>query len=356
VSERAGRIDLFQSPEPSRSTQGREPSSLPPHVAGVLALQRSAGNAAVNRLLRIPLDPPTVTSAPQAPTTARERFEAQLHSRWSVANVATGTEANQVEEMRRMTPDTQPAPTSVAGWQEWDPGPNSELYDDILDAFEIMALVVGGIPEVHDLRFLAVDYENVGGTAQARPRHGATYSAGLLDIFRRLETAGWPLPQGRSSAGAPAQIGTGSTSDSRRRIVVHELSHGVYERFGNPTLAGGSTQFFRDWEQAGGWVNGQLQQNGTPLSATNWNDDWPEQPVSAYSLTNAMEDFAESLMCFVESPTVLRDRSPARHRFIASRVGAWRSGLRQPSGSPRPLRPRGPRGDFILPSGDTRYA
>jgi hypothetical protein len=322
----------------------------------VLALQRSAGNAAVTRLLRRPLDSPTASPPPPAATTARQRFEAQLHDRWSVANVGAGTEANQVREMRAMTPTAQAAPASIPGWQTWDPGPDSDLYADILDAFELMAFVLGGIPEVNDLRFLAVDYENVGGTAQARPRHGATYGAGLLNIFQRFENASWPLPMGRSAPGTPAQLGTGSTSDSRRRILVHELSHGIYERFGNPTLAGGSTQFFRDWEQAGGWTNGQLVQNGTPLTTANWNDDHPEQPVSAYSLSNPMEDFAESLMCFVESPTVLRDRSPSRHQFISSRVGTWRSALRQPRGSIAPPRMHGPAGDFDAPTGDQRYA
>ncbi len=293
----------------------------------MLALQRAAGNAAVTKLLR--QDRP----AAGATGTARERFEARLRDRWGIAAVRTGTEADQVREMRSMTPTAEAAPTSIAGWQQWDPGQGSDLYDDILAAFEDMGTALGGIPDVRELRFLAVDYENEGGAATARPTHGATYGAGVLDVFHRLETATWPLPQGRSRAGAPAQVGFGSLAESRKRILVHELSHGVYERFGNPTLAGGSTQFFRDWEQAGGWSGGQIIQSGTPLTRTNWNDEWPEQPVSAYSLSNPMEDFAESLMCFIESRSVLRDRSPARYQFIDSRLGTWRGALRAPVSS-----------------------
>jgi hypothetical protein len=41
-----------------------------------------------------------------------------------------------------------------------------------------------------------------------------------------------------------------------------------------------------------------------------------------------MEDFAESLMCFVLRPEVLRARSPARHAFISTRLSAWHAGLR----------------------------
>ena len=40
---------------PSAPRRGSDPVAGPPAVARLLALQRSAGNAAVNRLLRIPL-------------------------------------------------------------------------------------------------------------------------------------------------------------------------------------------------------------------------------------------------------------------------------------------------------------
>ncbi len=359
VSERAARV-ATSAPRPPSRAGAPTSGGPPPSVARLLDLQRSAGNAAVARLLRAPLTaPPTApgpASASPGATTARARFEAQLRNRWGVASVRAGTEADQLAEMRRMTPSAQPAPGSIGAWQAWDPGPDSDLYDDILDAFEAMGAALGGIPEVNDLRFAATDYENVGGTAQARPRHGATYGSGLLNVFSLIERMSWNLPDGRSSAGAPAAVSSGSASDSRRRILVHELSHGVFERFGNPSLAGGSTQLFADWAQAGGWVNGRLEQNGTPLTAANWNNDWPEQPVSAYATANLMEDFAESLMCFVERPEVLRDRSPARYRFIVSRLGAWRGGLRAARPFTRPLLRPGPRGDFVGPSDDARYA
>lgn len=357
VSERDSRIATPASRPPLRE-RSRPGGGPPPAVARLLDLQRSAGNAAVARLLRAPLtaSPTTTTPAPGA-TSARARFEAQLRNRWSVASVRAATEADQLAEMRRMTPQADPAPSSISAWQGWDPGPDSDLYYDILDAFEAMGAALGGIPEVNDLRFAATDYENVTGTAEARPSHGATYGAGLLNVFSRIEGMSWGLPDGRSSAGAPAGVSFGSASDSRRRILVHELSHGVFERFGNPSLAGGNVQLFADWAQAGGWVNGRLEQNGTPLTRANWNNDWPEQPVSQYAAThNPMEDFAESLMCFVERPEVLRDRSPARHQFIVSRLGAWRGGLRAATSLTRPLLRPGPRGDFVGPSGDARYA
>ena len=69
-----------------------------------------------------------------------------------------------------------------------------------------------------------------------------------------------------------------------------------------------------------------------------------------------MEDFAESLMCFIEAPAVLRDRSPGRHAFIQSRIAGWRGALRQPRAFTMPQLRRGPRGDFPEPPRDERYA
>lgn len=326
----------------------------------LLALQRNVGNAAVNRLLRIPAaSSGSATAAPpaSAPTrTLRARFEQQLHNRWAVADVGTGTEQQQIDWMRASTPTGQVSPANISGWQQWDPGPDDELYYDILDAFEALASAIGGIPPVERLRFHATDYQNVGGTATAQANVGAWYSGGTLEIFSRFATMSWPLPEGRSVRGAPAAVTYGSASDSRRRVLVHELSHGVFESFGSPML-GGNVQFFADWRAAAGWSSSQIVQNGTPLDGSNWNDDWPEEPVSRYSLTNPMEDFSESLMCFVEKPDVLRARSPGRFNFITARVAHQRaSALRTPGLVTQPLeRPR-PKGDFEGPTGDERYA
>jgi hypothetical protein len=314
MTARARRI---AAPAPQRAAPA---APAPRGLAGVLALQRSAGNAAVTRLLRVP--------GTQTAPTARERFEARLRARWGVASVRAGTEADQIAEMRRMTPSDESSPTSITGWQSWDPGSDSPLYDDILAAFEAMGSALGGIPEVRDVRFQAVDYNNVEGNARAFPHNGATYGSGLLNVFAAIQQADWPLPAGRSTSAAPAAATVGSAAESHRRILIHELAHGVFERFGDPNAPGGSPQLFSEWAAAGGWTGGRLEQNGTVLTASNWNRDWPEQPVSAYATRNLMEDFAESLMCFVVAPEVLRARSPARHAFIVSRLGAWRSGLR----------------------------
>jgi hypothetical protein len=233
--------------------------------------------------------------------------------------------------MRRMTPSREQSPTSIEGWQAWDPPAESELYADIEAGFEAMARVLGGTPAVRELRFVESDYENVGGRAQRREEHGAYFSGGLLSIFKRMENMTWRFAAGRSTEQVRAPITYDSKSASRRRIIVHELSHAVAERFGTPGLTGSEEGFFAAFNRAAGWSGGQIVQDGTPLTGANWNDAWPEQPMSAYSLSNPGEDFSESLMAYIERPDVLRARSPARYEFFHSRAGGWASHLRRPT-------------------------
>lgn len=253
-----------------------------------------------------------------------------MRNRFGVARVRTGTEADQVAEMRRMTPTADPSPTAITGWQVWEPEAASDLYADITAGFEAASRVFGGIPDVNEIRFLDSDYDNVGGTAERRQDHGAHYSGGIISIFRRLETASWALPEGASRPGRPTAVTYGSQTENRRRMIVHELGHGIAERFGTPGRPGAEEGLFAAFNRAAGWTGGHIEQNGTTLTQTNWNDAWPEQPVSRYSLSNPGEDFAETIMAYVERPAALRARSPARFAFIDSRRASWASNLRAP--------------------------
>jgi len=64
------------------------------------------------------------------------------------------------------------------------------------------------------------------------------------------------------------------------------------------------------------------------ITLANWNDPtWGEQPVSAYSLDNPGDDFADSVMAFVYNPQMLKKRSPARYNFIDTRRSKWLPGM-----------------------------
>jgi hypothetical protein len=322
-----------------RPGRSREPESLgvrsarPPGEERVLALQASAGNAAVATLMR--------DTAVAAPAGSRRAFEQTMRSRFGVARVRAGTEADQVADMRRFTPTADPSPTSISEWTAWDPAATSDLYADITAGFEATTRALGGIPEVTEIRFLDSDNENVGGTAERRQRHGANYSGGILSIFKRVETAPWALPEGASRPGRPAAVTYGSGSENRRRIIVHELGHGIAERFGTPGRSGAEEGLFAAFNRAAGWVGGHIEQDGTTLTQTNWNDAWPEQPVSRYSLSNPGEDFAETIMAYVERPEVLRARSPGRFAFVDSRRSTWGLTTAHSDMTPRQHDPRG---------------
>ena len=310
-----------------RARLGSEPARPAPVAApgaeqrpGLLRLQQAAGNAAVGRLL-------ARKEPAKKAETRRAAFERVMHDRYGVGAVRAGTEADLIEEMRRSTPEGQAVPSSIKDFVAWNPGPDHALYADLEAGFADVARVFGGTPEVREIRFLEADYENNAGAAERKVEHGAFYTAGLLAVFKLFEIAAWSLAEGVSTeAGGRANVASLSPSKNRRRIVIHELGHGIAER----AMAADSTTFDA-FRKAGGWVGDHIEQDGAALTKENWNSPWSEQPMSKYSLANPAEDFAETILAYVEMPDVLKGRSPARHAFVESRKASWATGLRAPT-------------------------
>ena len=319
----------------------------------MLTLQAAAGNRAVGRLLaRTP--------------SARDDLADTLRREYSVTAVRSATQSDQEADLAATTGAT-PGSITIPNWQSWDPDPASPIYADISAAFDEMDRTLGGIPPVREVRFAAADYQLVNGTLVPTAGTGADYMRGVLTVYRRFESAYWGLPVARSTAGARYDTGhelavgnpgsgapatTSGQSESRRRIIVHELSHGVAEQMSTP---GANTPaidptLWAEFRRAAGWNSAgtAIVESGNTMDETNWNDpSWAEQPVSRYSLSNPGEDFAESLMMFIERPAVLRARSPARYSFFDAHRGLWGNHL-----LPRNFGP----GDFPLPSRDPQYA
>jgi hypothetical protein len=295
-------------------------------LSGVLQLQRLAGNRAVGHILR-----EVQTRRRAARATKRAEFEKTMRDRFGVGVVRAGTEADQLAEMEAATGTGEQAPRAISGWKAWEPRENSGLYAGILAGFESMARVLGGIPEVREIRFLETNYENEGGTAVQREKHGAHMGGGVLTIFHKIENTSWMLPEGASTATAKASVSSSGRAESHRRIIVHELAHGVAERFGTPGLAGAEQGFFEAFNRAAGWSGGRLMDGRTEIKGRNWNDARAQQPMSEYATDNAGEDFAESLMAYIEVPDVLRARSPARFQFFDTRKAGWAGKLRAPT-------------------------
>jgi hypothetical protein len=300
---------------PAATTTASAPA---PAQERVLALQRTAGNRAVTMLMRRG-DPPDQTwyrdphpDPDAAPAPHRPARDERLRRRHGVQAIRTGTEAEQLAELARGLPTGETAPTSIPGWEAWDPGNWHPMYDDIEGAFEDMSRVLGGIPPVREIRFYKRAYAAVAGAAVPRRGVQADFGDGILRIFEAFQGVTWRLPTGRDpDTGPAAALDTPDVHASRRRIIVHELSHGVGERFATPGLAGAEDGFFAHWNAAAAGAG--------------------EQAVSAYARTNGGEDFAESVMAYVEAPDVLRARSPGRAAFIDSRRAGWASHLRAPT-------------------------
>jgi hypothetical protein len=111
--------------------------------------------------------------------------------------------------------------------------------------------------------------------------------------------------------------------------------------------AGGAPQLLESYARAVGWtgigtdaalfdagvaaVRDSLANGTTPdaqyrITKDNWNaPKWAEQPMTEYSVSGGPgEDFADSVMAFIENPGLLNARAPLRYSFIEAHEAQWR--------------------------------
>jgi hypothetical protein len=324
----------------------------------------------------------------------RARFVELLTTRYGISTVRTGTFADQQEVNSRPGVSASGRLTEAA-WAAWDPGPTSEVYSSVVTAFEDFESSVGGVPGVDEVLFFATAYSVNAGTHQVEPNAGvgADFGAGHLRVYRSGVISGAAggkgIPVGRSSAGGrypPVVIGLGgrgtdpgapiplpTAGENTVRVITHELGHGLAEQ----AMAADHAMFDK-YRLAVGWIDGRLFDVGIPevrraldagtippatirtnrggrvtvqptqITVDSWNHPrWVEQPISAYTVTGGPgEDFAETVMGFVNARAVLQARSPVRFGFLDSHRASWLPFLRT----------RPPVGDFLGPSGPGRLA
>ncbi len=353
-------------------------------AAAVLALQGSAGNRWVARELvrerteaaRWLLRDPTAagTSAAGGSTTASSQsalaaFAATVARRFAVKDVHVGTQA---EQRTAVTPGgalgSAPAAATLPNWRPWEP--DKDTYPEIIGAFDDAAKAFGGLPKVDTIVFYEVDYvwDAQSGSFVPQSGTGASFSAGRLTVYHTASKRSTMLPVARSDAsakypavtigdrpqgGAPRRYA--SPAESTRRVIVHELGHGIQEAvIGGAAMSGPDPKMMADFALAVGWwpggagagaprlydiqdpaVGASIGQQQTPTAApitdADWNDPkWHEQPISGYSLSGPFEDFAESVMAYVYAPAVLKARSPARWGFLDGRKTKWKTAFQQP--------------------------
>ena len=344
------------------------PGRVAPQIT-VTQAEREAEAAAESRG-RVPISARPIAvhrqPAPGSTGMTREEFARRLRTIFGHdVTIEVGDRARQTRELggpqaRRQLPAT---------WQAWDPGASAPLYDEILGAIEDFGREIGGMPDIglivfYDVRYVYDSQFNVIADTNAAAEFR---SGGVMNVYRAalfptpttgpgsasFSRAGVSLPTGRSTAGRKGVIAptdSPTRAESQRRVVAHELGHGVEFRTGA----------LREFEQAVGWVRVgselrlyDIQASGVkraverdrepPAAARITKDDWNsgthrEQPMSRYAVTSSAEDFAESLMAWLYARAVLKDRSPARFKFFddQARRRGWLPKLVTPGTPPAP--------------------
>jgi hypothetical protein len=248
---------------------------------------------------------------------------------------------------------------------------------------------------VSEVLFFATAYTVDPATHRVLPAPGtgADFGTGQLRVYRSGVASGSGggkgIPIGRSTEsgryppviaglggtgnepGAPIPVPTGT--DNTVRIITHELGHGLAEQ-----AMAADQAMFDQYRLAVGWADGRLFDVGIPevrqaldagaippatvrhtrggritvqptqITVESWNHPrWVEQPISAYTVTGGPgEDFAETVMAYVNGRSALAARSPARFQFLQSHRASWLPFLRS----------RPPVGDFPAPTGAGRFA
>lgn len=291
----------------------------------------------------------------------RQEFDRYVKTNFGVADVHTGT---QQEQEQRSTRLNIPAVT-IPNWQRWDPGTDSDDYTSIINGIENMADALGAIPTIRTITFFKVFYNpDATGTGIPDSSIGATFGAGSLTIFEAFSGSTHPAIGINTPSGAPT-----APANRERDIahtITHELGHGVAEA----AMASQNNQTFVEFRAAVGWIGNPevLYDIGQPtvraaiasqtqppsqhrITPSRWFDNTvSEQPMSRYAIDGGpSEDFAESIAAYINNPSVLQQRSPARYNFIRNNINTWRTRMR----ATMPARVRPPVGDFPIPDGDT---
>ncbi|MFZ1504833.1 MAG: DUF4157 domain-containing protein [Nitrospira sp.] len=287
----------------------------------------------------------TISHAPigiyRSPMT-RDHFENEMRL-FGVRKIFTATFEQQRERLNYFGAGARPGDLlTKAAWKAWSPGDDSAVYDWIVAAFSGFARTFGGVPKVTEIGFFPVDYELAAdGTLAPKRNVAADFGGGRMAIYRTaVDQAGnFLIPAGRSTDGVRAQLNPSTEAQGVTGAITHELGHGLVETALTPQGKNPAPdpQFMRDYRLAAGWTGGAkpelfdagaaevqtaLEGGQTPpakykITEANWNEPtWVEQPMTLYMTTHPSEDLPEAVAAYVNTPELLRQRSPRRFQFL----------------------------------------
>lgn len=312
-------------------------------TAHLLDLQRHAGNAAVSAMIA------------RQRTAARERsltledFQEAVR-RFGVTRVRTGTVEDQAMLLNQGGDHLGDVlQNDIAEhhfpWVEWSPGGSSPTYASILAGFEDFERGLGGMPRVREIWFFEFGIEPVTVGGQLRVRRGeaaAEFGGERLFIYKAAEAQATQkvIPVRRDRPGRRSGTDRPTRDVGMRRVVAHELGHGVQElAYQRAREAADSRPGLMDRYRAQvGWFRAgdreRLYDIGVPevaraleageepdagflITKDTWDSGrWREQPISKYMVRESFEDFGEAVMAYVHRPSALEARSPRRFAFV----------------------------------------
>lgn len=333
---------IVPKPNPPRHDTPARDSSVPDFSVlaampqQVLQLQRSVGNQRTQQLVQ--RQPRRRSDTPLS----RQQFQQQIQQRYGVTQVVTGQFSDLLSHLQAQGMQGNGG-LDPAAFRPYDPGATSVLYQQILDGMNTFTQAMGGVGGIRRIVFfpLHYEYDRRQQRAVSNTQTGASYGDGTLYVYPFIITSP-AVPVGRSVGGPPVQMQQPTMQQEVTRNVVHELAHDLVETALTPPPAGGSAPYptlLDEYKGAVGWLpNGGALYDAnnpavspllpltsrplghTPITSQNWDDArWHEQPISAYMTERPSEDFPEAVRAYITTPDVLRDRSPARYRFLQQR-------------------------------------
>lgn len=302
--------------------------------------ERAARQAESGQHMTMPHAPIGIYRSPMA----RRDFENEMR-RFGVRQIFTSTFEQQRERLNYFGAGAKPGDLlSKDAWAAWSPGDDSAVYDWIVAAFAGFAHSLGGVPKVTEIGFFPMDYQlATNGTLAPRRNVAADFAGGRMAIYRAAvdKATDFLIPSGRSAAGTRAQLTPSTQEQGVTGSITHELGHGLVETALTPRgrQPAPDPEFMSDYRRAAGWTSGAspelfdagvpevraaLESGQTPaanykITEDNWNEPrWVEQPMTLYMTTHPSEDLPEAVAAYVNTPEILRQRSPRRFDFLDS--------------------------------------
>lgn len=304
----------------------REALNADPEISGAItALPPKARDIVLKHLLAGLNVGKTKGSDPQPVT--RARFEKIMNDHYGVKIIRDGTFQDQAFGNMK-----------ESDWKPWQEKSSSPVYGLIIEAFVNLEKTFGGLPPVKEILFFDAEYHRDDqGDPIKDTSTGASYHRGILTIYSAVQT-------GNKMFNMQDALESPTMEQAVKRNITHELGHGIAETAlnqGTNEPPGADPDLFKEYLPAAGWKDGKLYDIQEPAVQTAFaksitpppqfeimpsnvaTKPWKERPLTAYMADNPGDDFAETIMAYVNEPERLKKFSPARYAFIEKHKSLW---------------------------------